>query len=109
MVEYYITLGINIIVGVSTMIIVRYVIPLLKLWYETRVDDKIKKIIKEAVETAEQTIKGTGKGTIKKEKVMGDILDYLENKGYKIDNNILNNAIESAVFVMNNSKEKKDA
>lgn len=109
MAEEYINLAVRIIVGVSTMIIVRYVIPLLKLWYETRLDDKIKKIIKEAVETAEQTIKGTGKGTIKKEKVLGDILDYLEAKGYKIDNKILDNAIESAVFVMNNTKEKKDA
>lgn len=61
-------------------------------------------IIKTAVTAAEQIFVGTGLGEQKKQWV----LQYLKDKGYKIDLNAINaelNAmIESAVYEMNKDK-----
>lgn len=104
--DEYIVIGIRVIVAIIGMLLTRYIIPVLKAWYEDRVDERIKKVIKDAVECAEQTIKGSGMGTVKKEDVLKTVLEYLDKKGYNIDEKLINSWIEAAVFTMNNNKKE---
>lgn len=93
------------IFAVVAMLLTRYVIPLLKAWYESKVDEKIKKVIKEAVEAFEQTIKGSGKGPLKKEEVVKYVTEALSKAGISVDEKKLDVLIESAVFAMNSQKQ----
>lgn len=106
----YFMLIIRMIFAVIAVILLKYVKPVLKEWYEEKVDNKIKKVIKDCVEAAEQTIKGTGMGQTKKSDVMRAVLDFIEKKGYNIDDKTISNMIEAAVFAMNLAKnnQKKD-
>lgn len=101
-----VTLAIRVVVSVSVVIITKYIVPILKSWYDEKVDEKIKKVIKDAVEAAEQTIKGSGMGELKKEEVVNLVNAYLTSKGWNIDEKRLNTMIESAVFAMNLNKPK---
>ena len=100
----FILLIIKGIFAVIAMILTKYVVPLLREWYESRVDDVIKKVIKDSVEAFEQTIKGSGKGPLKKEEVLNYVIDYLDKKGIKIDDARLDILIEAAVYTLNNNK-----
>lgn len=102
------TILLKIIVAISVTIITKYLIPILKTWYETRVNDNLKKMIKEAVDAAEQVFKESGKGSLKKQDVLDQALAYIEKKGIKIDEKTLDTIIEAAVFTMNNNKNKKE-
>lgn len=105
--DSYMALLIKIIVAVAVTLITKYVIPVLKAWYEEKVDIKIKNAIKDAVEAAEQTIKGSGMVTTKKEEVMDIVVEFMEKHGYAIDEKKLNIWIEAAVFAMNLNKQEK--
>lgn len=106
----WIMLLIKVIFAVIAVLLTKYVIPMIKAWYEEKVDNKIKKVIEEAVQAAEQTIKGSGKGSVKKEDVLKAVFTFIEKNGYDIDDKTINNMIEAAVFAMNLSKnnQKKD-
>lgn len=102
--DEYTVLIVRGIFGVVAMLLTRYAIPLLKTWYEAKVDEKIKKVIKEAVEAFEQTIKGSGKGPLKKEEVVKYVTEVLTKAGIAVDEKKLDVLIESAVFAMNKQK-----
>lgn len=106
--DNYVALLVKIILAIAISLTTKYLIPLFKVWYEEKVDNKIKKVIKEAVEAAEQTIKGSGMGTAKKEEVLEMVIEFMEEHGYDIDDNKLNMLIESAVFAMNLNKNKSE-
>lgn len=96
---------IKIIFSVIAVLFAKYVIPMIKTWYVRNV------IVKDAVEAAEQVFKGSGKGSLKKEDVLIVVRAFLEKKGYNIDEKIINNMIESAVFAINltkNNQKKED-
>lgn len=106
----WIILIIKIVFAVVAVLLTKYVIPMIKAWYEEKVDNKIKKVIEDAVQAAEQTIKGSGKGSIKKDDVLKAVFAFIEKNGYDIDDKTVNNMIEAAVFAMNLAKnnQKKD-
>lgn len=99
--DEYAVLLIRAILAVIAMLLTKYVIPLLKEWYEAKVDEKIKKVIKDSVEAFEQTIKGSGKGPVKKEEVVKYATEALLKAGISVDEKKMDILIESAVFVMN--------
>lgn len=99
---------IKVSITVAVTLITKYLIPLIKAWYEEKVDEKIKKAIKDAVEAAEQTIKGSGMGSVKKEEVLKMVVEFMEEHGYTIDEKKLNTWIEAAVFAMNLNKTKSE-
>lgn len=100
-----VALLVKLIVAVAVTLITKYLIPLIKAWYEEKVDAKIKKAIKEAVEAAEQTIKGSGMGEIKKKEVLNVVVKFINKHGYDVDEKMLNLWIEAAVFAMNLDKK----
>lgn len=102
--DEYTVLIIRGIFAVIAMLLTRYVIPLLKEWYEARVDEKIKMVIRDAVEAFEQTIKGSGKGPVKKEEVIKYVTKALTEAGIAVDEKKLDILIEAAVFAMNSQK-----
>lgn len=102
--DEYTVLIIRGIFAVVAMLLTKYVIPLLKAWYEAKVDNKIKTAIKDAVEAFEQTIKGSGKGPVKKEEVVNYVTDTLTKAGISVDEKKLDILIEAAVFTMNKQK-----
>lgn len=97
----------RVVFAVIGVILTRVVVPVIKQWYENNVRADMKAIIKEAVEAAEQTVKGTGKGTVKKEKVLKSVSEWLTSKGYTIDEKMLDDLIEAAVYGLNKGKEEK--
>lgn len=101
----YAVLIIRGIFAVVVMLLTKYLIPLLKEWYEARVDEKIKMVVKDAVEAFEQTIKGSGKGPLKKEEVTKYVVESLRKAGCIVDETKLDILIEAAVFAMNNQKQ----
>lgn len=95
----------RVVFAVIGVILTRVVVPVIKQWYENSVRADMKEIIKEAVEAAEQTVKGSGQGSVKKEKVLKTVVAWLESKGYDIDDKMLDDLIEAAVFGLNKGKE----
>lgn len=96
----------RIVFAVIGIVLTKVVIPVIKQWYENNVRTDIKAVIKEAVEAAEQTVKGSGKGTIKKDKVFKTVSDWMGSKGYEIDEKMLDDLIEAAVYGLNKGKEE---
>ena len=97
----------NIISAIITLIsaiIVTILIPYFKAKTTAQTQNNLMIIIKAAVLAAEQIFKGTGLGKEKKEYV----LQYLKDKGIKIDTNSVlkdvDNMIESVVYEMNKEK-----
>ena len=92
----------NIISAVITLIvavITTFLIPYLKSKVDEMKFENIKTWVKVAVEAAEMIYTGTGRGEEKK----AYVLNYLNNKGYTIDTESINNLIESAVLELKNS------
>ena len=71
-----------------------FLIPLIKKRTTSEQYEQIKLWVKIAVQAAEQLYKGRGRGEEKKQYV----LKFLESKGMKIDAEVLDALIESAVF-----------
>ena len=80
-----------------------FVVPYIKS--KTTVDQQHEIIawVRIAVSAAEQIYKGVGRGEEKKEYV----LDWLAEKGIKVDADEIDALIESAVFELNKDKEPK--
>lgn len=97
----------KIIFAIIGVILTKVVVPVIKQWYENNVREDIKAVIKEAVEAAEQTVKGSGKGIIKKDKVLKTVSDWIKSKGYNVDDELLDDLIEAAVYGLNKGKEEK--
>ena len=79
------------------------VIPYIKSKTTVEQQQEISAWVKIAVSAAEQIYKGVGRGEEKKEYV----LNWLAEKGIKIDADELDAMIESAVYELNEPKVKK--
>ncbi len=95
------------VVGVSMILIMRYVVPYLKIKLQSVVDATVWDAIVKEVKSVEQTMKGSGRGTAKKEEVLLRITIWANSHGIKITQEQISQLIETAVFIMNN-EEKKD-
>ena len=91
------------VVSLIAVVITVIVIPYIKSKTTVEQQQEISAWVKIAVSAAEQIYKGVGRGEEKKEYV----LNWLAEKGIKIDANELDAMIESAVFELSNSKAKK--
>ena len=75
-------------------VITAFVIPYIKSKTTTTQFEKIKMWVTVAVEAAEQLYTGSGRGAEKKQYVV----EFLQKKGFKIDDDSLDKLIEAAVF-----------
>lgn len=76
-----------------------FLIPLLKKKMDASKFEELKKWAEVGVQAAEMIYKGTGLGAQKKEYV----LEFLEERGYSIDTEVINAVIEAAVLDMKNA------
>ena len=97
----------QLIVSISMIIIMRYVIPYLKIKLTSVIDAEVWKQIKREVKSVEQTISGSKMGVVKKEEVLVRITAWANAHGINITQDQLSQLIESAVWIMNN-EDKKD-
>lgn len=95
-----ILLVIEAVVAAVSVIIMRYLAPLLKVKYEEKVDERTRKMIREAVEAAEQTIKGSGKGLEKKDAVVKAVIEWINKHGINLSEMEIDILIEAAVRAM---------
>ena len=91
------------VVSLIAVVITVIVIPYIKSKTTVEQQQEISAWVKIAVSAAEQIYKGIGRGEEKKEYV----LNWLAEKGIKIDANELDAMIESAVYELSNPKAKK--
>lgn len=97
----------KVIVSVAAALLTVFVIPLLK---EKLTDARYQRLlayVEVAVRAAEQTIKGSGQGHVKKDEVINYVTTWMLTHGIQISEDQLDQLIEAAVYVMNNSKEEK--
>ena len=92
----------EIIVSASMLIVMRYVVPYLKLWLTSKIDAEVWNQIVKEVKSVEQTIVGSKLGTVKKEEVLVRITAWANTHGIKITQKQLSDLIEAAVWVMKN-------
>ena len=91
------------VVSLIAVIITVIIIPYIKSKTTVAQQQEISAWVKIAVSAAEQIYKGVGRGEEKKEYV----LNWLAEKGIKIDADELDAMIESAVYELNEPKVKK--
>lgn len=96
---------VQVIVIICSILLVRFVIPLLKEKLNQKQYEQIKTLVNDAVFAVEQLI-GAGKGSEKKEEVITFVMNYIAAKGINITRKQVDILIESAVFVMNREKNK---
>lgn len=92
----------NVISAVITLlvaVVTTFLIPYLKERVDAEKFEKIKAWVKVAVNAAEMIYTGVGRGEEKK----AYVLDYLNQKGYKLDSATIDNLIESAVLELKKS------
>lgn len=92
----------NVVSAVITLlvaIVTTFLIPYLKERVDAEKFEKIKAWVKVAVNAAEMIYTGVGRGEEKK----AYVLDYLNQKGYKLDSATIDNLIESAVLELKKS------
>jgi LL-H family phage holin len=92
----------NIVSAVITLIIAiitSFLIPWLKTKMDAEKFENVKAWVKVAVQAAEMIYTGAGRGEEKK----AYVLKYLNDKGYTLDTDSINNLIESAVLELKNS------
>lgn len=82
-------------------LITAYLIPSLKVRFDADKLEQIQKWVRITVQAAEMIFTESGLGAAKKEYV----LDFLEDKGFKIDLEELNNLIESEVLKLQNTEK----
>lgn len=90
----------EIIVSVSTLIVMRYVVPYLKLKLTSKIDAEVWEQIVKEVRSVEQTIIGEKLGSVKKEEVLVRITAWANNHNINITQKQLSDLIEAAVWVM---------
>lgn len=93
---------VKIVVSVIFGLVGAFLIPLLKQSKKSNEDDEIFTMIEIAVRAAEQTIKGSGQGAVKKQEVLDYVTNWLNDRGFGIKEDQLNQLIEAAVYAMNN-------
>lgn len=86
------------IIGVVTVLITYYLIPYLKTKLSKEKQDDFDKWVRIAVQAAEQLLKATDPTGEKRKKY---VLDFLKKKGYTIDMDNVEAAIEAAVYELN--------
>lgn len=91
----------RLVVAVAVSLITGYLIPFLKEQYNTKLDDKTKKMIQTAIEAAEQSIQGDKKGAARKEAVFKFVMDWAERNGVHLSKTDLDILIDAAVRAMN--------
>lgn len=82
-------------------IVTTFIIPYLKAKLNYEDFKKLKEWTMIAVATAEMIYKGSDNGAQKK----AYVIDFLTQKGYKLDINTINNLIESAVYTLTKQAE----
>ena len=87
------------IIGLLSVIVTSVVVPLLKKKLGAEKVSEIQKWVEIAVHAAEQIFNETGMGKQKKEYVV----EFLREKGFDVDDQAIENAIEAAVYDMNNA------
>lgn len=85
---------------VATLVITRYVVPLLRIKVEASKYSDIADWVIDAVKWAEQTIRESGKGAEKKEQVKDFLIQYAYEHCINITAEQLDVLIESAVKAM---------
>ena len=88
---------INAILALVAVLITCYLIPWIKSKTTAQQQAEINAWVKIAVQAAEQLFVGSGQGAVKK----AYVLEFLENKGFKIDTAELDKMIEAAVLAVN--------
>ena len=96
------------IVAVSTILIMRYVIPFLRIKLQSVIDVVVWGAIVKEVKSVEQTMKGKGLGIAKKEEVIVRITAWANKHGIAITQEQISQLIETAVFIMNNEDKNKE-
>ena len=86
------------VAALIAVIITAVVIPYIKSKATTQQQAQINAWVKIAVAAAEQIYKGSGRGEEKKEYV----INWLEERGFTLDEDELDALIESAVYELNN-------
>lgn len=86
------------VAALIAVIITAVVIPYIKSKTTTQQQAQINAWVKIAVAAAEQIYKGSGRGEEKKEYV----INWLEERGFTLDEDELDALIESAVYELNN-------
>ena len=89
------------VIGLLLLVLTGYAIPILRAKLSADQLAIIKAWVRIAVYAAEQIFVGSGKGTAKKEYVYA----FLESKGFKIDEDSIDNLIESSVLELKHSIE----
>lgn len=89
----------KLIVSISTIIIVRYIVPYLRLKVHSVIDDELWKEIVREVKSVQQTMTG---GVAKKEEVLVRVTAWANTHGISITQTQLSQLIEAAVYIMNN-------
>lgn len=85
------------VIGLLSVIVTSVVVPLLKKKLGAEKVSEIQKWVEIAVHAAEQIFSDTGMGKQKKEYVK----EFLKEKGFDVDDQAIENAIEAAVYDMN--------
>ena len=80
-------------------LITTFLIPYIKSKLGNEKLENLKTWVKVAVQAAEMIFNETGMGAVKK----AYVIEYLNNKGYDVDIDTLNNLIEAAVLELKNS------
>ncbi|MBP3781765.1 MAG: phage holin [Butyrivibrio sp.] len=95
------------VVSLAIILVMRYLIPYLKIKLKSLIDETLWDAIVKAVKAAEQTIKGSKQGVVKKEDVLVNVTAWAVKHGINITQEQLSRLIESAVWIMNNEDKKK--
>lgn len=98
----------QIIVSLSVLVIMRYVVPYLRIKVQSVIDKELWEAIVKEVKSVEQTIVGSKQGIVKKEEVLLRMTAWANNHGIPITQEQLSQLIEAAVYIMNN-EDKKNA
>lgn len=89
------------IVAISTILIMRYVLPYLRMKLNAVISAEVFDEILKQVKSVEQD-KDFVFGALKKDEVIARILEWANNKGINITEKQISNLIETAVWVMKN-------
>lgn len=95
------------VLSLSIILIMRHVLPYLKLKLQSVCDEYLLNAIKEAVKSVEQTIIGEKMGKAKKEEVLCRITAWANEHNIPFTQKQLSDLIETAVWTMNNEDKKK--
>lgn len=96
------------VVAVSTILIMRYVLPYLKVKLQSLIDATVFDAIMKEVRSVEQTMTGSGQGLAKKEEVIIRITLWANAHGIKVTQEQISQLIETAVFIMNNKDKANE-